>query len=384
MKRNQRQVQSGPQGADSISSNERRHAGRYLGPTAQSAVDRERGAGARGGGAAASARLVLPTHRTIMVRESEWHSGTGMRIPRDEMTALLRRLRTRDVCLLLMLGQHHYLTTDLLQSLFFPSLRYTRMRLRWLTESRRLLVRYRQQEPRNQGWRRRFSLFLLSERGAVVLARATKADARPVVKRSWYAAEYVLQLGHDLEVNAFFTGLATRSRDLDDQGLYHWVGQDSLRREYQEEGVDLAPDGWGRYLTPHGEVLFNLEWDLGTESFKRLVAKVEAYADYAASRPGGDLNHILFVGTGRVREQTIRAAIARAASPGVAMPFATTHLDLLQERGHLGAIWLGQDAAASRLSLPELPAAHRTGRLVDDCVGKPGWWERRPGAGEGA
>src|SRR5262249_46299643 len=153
----------------SISSNERRHADRYLKTSAQSALVRDRGVGAGGGGpAAASSRVILPTHRTIMVRESEWHSGTGMRIPRDEMAALLRRLRTRDVCLLLMLGQHHYLTTDLLQSLFFPSLRYTRMRLRWLTESRRLLVRYRQQEPRHQGWRRRFSLFLLSERGAVV------------------------------------------------------------------------------------------------------------------------------------------------------------------------------------------------------------------------
>src|SRR5437899_715044 len=308
-----------------------------------------------------------------------------MRIPAEEMSTLLRSLRTRDVCLLNMLGQHHYLTTDLLQSLFFPSLRYTRMRLRWLTESRRLLMRWRQLEPRNQGWRRRYSLFLLAERGAVVLARITRADVRSLVKRSWHAAEYGLQVGHDLDVNAFFVGLASRSRDLADQGLYHWVGQDSLRREYQDEGADLAPDGWGRYLTPDGEVLFHLEWDLGTESYRRLVAKAQTYVNYADVRPGGDLNHVLFVCTGPVREHTVRAAIVHASSPRRAsIPFATTHLDLLQERGHLGAIWLGHNDKGQRLRLPELPAIPNTGRLVSDSIGKPGWWERRPGAGEGA
>jgi hypothetical protein len=259
------------------------------------------------------------------------------------------------------------------------------MRLRWLTEARRLLVRWRQLEPRNRGWRRLHSLFLLSERGAVVLARVIKADVRPVVKRSWYAAEYGLHLEHDLDVNAFFVGLAAGSRALADQGLYHWVGQDSLRREYQEEGVDLAPDGWGRYLTPRGEVLFSVEWDLGTESFRRLVAKVGAYVNHALADPGADLNHVLFVGTGPVRERTIRAAIAQAAPAGRSpIPFATTHLALLQERGRLGAVWLGRDDTRPRLSLPMLPVVPSTGRPVGDCIGKPGWWDCRPGAGEGA
>jgi hypothetical protein len=387
MEVNEEQVQIRSESGGSISENEWRHADRSLGTTVPSTVGL--GSGAGGGAAGRQApghppRLVLSAQRTIFVRESEWRSGTGLRLPSEETTALLRLLRARDVCILLTLAQHHYLTTDLLQVLFFPSMRSARMRLRWLTETRRLLMRWRQLEPRNRGWRRRPSLFLLAERGAVVLARCVKADVRALVKRSWYAAEYGLQLGHDLEVNAFFVALAAAGSSLPDQGLYHWVGQDSLRRGYQEEHAELAPDGWGRYLTPAGEVMFSLEWDLGTESFKRLIAKVRAYVTYFSTHSGGERNHILFVGTGPVRERSIRAAIARAASPAQrSVPFRTTHVGLLQQRGPLGAVWLSLDGS-QRVGLAQLEGRPRTGRLVSDCIGSPGWWERRPGAGEGA
>jgi Replication-relaxation len=330
-----------------------------------------------------AARLVLPTPRAIFVRESEWRSGTGLRLPAEEVRVLLRCLRQRDVCLLMMLAHHHYLTTDQVHALFFPSPRSAQARLRWLTD-RRLLMRWRQLEPRSHGWRRRHSLYLLAERGAVVLARRLKADARALVKRSWFAAEFALQLGHDLEVTAFVIGLAVASRDLPDQGLYHWVGQDSLRRGYQEDGVDLAPDAWGRYLTPAGEITFALEWDRGTEAPRRLAAKARAYTTYFMERPGGGANHVLFVGPGRVRESSIRAAIASAASPGLRpVTFLTTHTELLHTHGPLGEVWLasGDDR---RVRLGELEGWPRTGRRVADCLGKPGWWDRRPGAGEGA
>jgi hypothetical protein len=337
-----------------------------------------------GGGGGRAPRLVLPGSRTIFVRESEWRSGTGLRLPAEEVRVLLRCLRSRDVSILTTLAQQHYLTTDHAACLYFPSTRSAQMRLRWLTEQRLLLMRWRQLEPRDQGWRRRPSLYLLAERGAVVLARCLDADPRPLVKRSWLACEYGLHLAHDLEVNAFFVALAAASQHLSDQGLYHWVGQDSLRRGYQEEGAELAPDGWGRYLTPASEVMFSLEWDLGTESPKRLVAKAGAYVSYFAEHPGGQLNHILFVGPGPVREQSIRAAIGRAATPtDGSVRFWTTHAELLRERGSLGAVWLRFDGS-ERLTLPQMEGRPRTGRPVADCIGRPRWWERRPGAGEGA
>jgi hypothetical protein len=388
MKASKRQVQIQSELDPTISENEGRHAVRSLGPTVQRMVGMA-GREAAGQDAARRAaagrlpRLVLPGHRSVFVRESDWQSGTGLRLPGGETDALMRLLRSRDLCILLTLAQHHYLTTDLLRALFFPSIRSAQLRLRWLTRNRRLLMRWRQLEPRDQGWRRRHSLFMLAERGAVVLARATKQQVRPIVKRSWHAAEYALQLAHDLDVNAFFVALAAASRELPDQGLYHWVGQDSLRREYQDEGTELAPDGWGRYLTPAGEVLFSLEWDLGTESSKRLTEKARSYVRYFSARPGGDLNHVLFVGTGPVRERTIRSAISRARASNRSIPFASTHMGLLQEQGPLGTLWLSLDGS-ERMRLAELDSVPRTGRPVADCVGKAGWWERRPGAGEGA
>jgi len=36
-----------------------------------------------------------------------------------------------------------------------------------------------------------------------------------------------------------------------------------------------------------------------------------------------------------------------------------------------------------RRSLTELPGRPRGALQVEDCLGKPGWWERRPGGTEG-
>jgi hypothetical protein len=225
---------------------------------------------------------------------------------------------------------------------------------------------------------------MLAERGAAVLARCLKLDPRSLLKRSWYAAEHGLQLGHDLEVNAFFVELVVASQNLPDEGLYHWVGQDSLRRGYQEDGIDLAPDGWGRYLTPSREVLFHLEWDRGTESPKRLATKAAAYLNHYPARSAGPPQHVFFAGPGATREETIRAAIARAgATPAFGVRFWTTHSDLLHQRGSLGEIWQLM-GSTQRRSLTAMEGRLRTARPVTDCIGKPSWWDRRPGAGEGA
>ena len=47
-----------------------------------------------------------------------------------------------------------------------------------------------------------------------------------------------------------------------------------------------------------------------------------------------------------------------------------------------GVLLLGK--GDGRIRLVELPARPGAGLRVEDCVGKPGWWERRPGGGEGA
>src|SRR5262249_53156428 len=141
-------------------------------------------------------------------------------------------------------------------------------------------------------------------------------------------------LDHTLETNGFWVSLAAAARDLPDQGLYHWVGDDAMRRNHQERGVDLAPDGWGRYLVPGGEIRFSLEWDRGTEPPQRLARKAQAYQ----AQPGGG-GSVLVALTGQTREASVRAAIARVLTSRSPVRLWTTHVGLLREHGPLGPIW---------------------------------------------
>jgi len=151
-----------------------------------------------------------------------------------------------------------------------------------------------------------------------------------------------------------------------------------MRRNHQERGADVAPDGWGRYLIASQEVRFSLEWDRGTEAPQRLGHKAAAHLGLGA---GGN---VLVVVPGATRESSIRAAIQRVLPARPAVRFWTTHAGLIREHGPLGALWLDVDGGEARRSLVELPARPGAGLRVDDCLCKPGWWDRRPGGGEGA
>ena len=340
---------------------------------------------------AASRQLLHAGRRTVFVRRAEWKTGT--RMAADELSAWLRRRRVRESVLLTMLSEHRYLTTEQIRSVFFPSLRAAQYQLRFLAVELRLVMRWPQLEPvvvtdgpapTFWGWLRRSSLLLLTERGAAVVAAYRRLDLQSLVRRSFYAAEYCFHVEHDLEANAFWVGLASAARDRPDQGLYHWVGDDAMRRNYQELGVDLAPDGWGRYLTADREVLFALEWDRGTEAPQRLARKAQGYVSHRAGRVG-ESNHVLVVLPSPTREDSIRDALARVMSAGRSVRFWTTHAALIHELGPLGEIW--KEASSeheSRIDLPAMPGRPRTARRVEDCIGKPTWWERRPGGGGGA
>ena len=331
--------------------------------------------------------IVHPGVRTVFVREAEWK--TGLRMSAEELASWLLRRRVRELVMLTMLSEHRYLTTEQLHALFFPSLRSAQLHLRRLALQLRLVMRWPQLEPvvanpgpapSFWGWRRRTSLFLLTELGAAVVAAYRKLDQQALVRRSFYTAEYCYHLEHDLETNGFWVSLAADARDLPDQGLYHWVGDDAMRRNYEERGIELRPDGWGRYLAPDREVLFSLEWDRGTEAPQRLSRKAQAYV----AQPEGAGN-VLVVVPGQTREASVRDAIDRSLAGQRSVRFWTTHAGLLRERGPLGELWLEVGGRGpDRLQLAALPGRPRSGRRVEDCVGKPTWWERRPGGGEGA
>jgi len=340
---------------------------------------------------------VAQVDRAIFVRETEWETGRpGAR----ETRALAASLTSRDFCILAMLAQHQHLNVNQLAVLFWPdaraAVRNAQIRLKRMTEEWRLLVCWRQREPLARegwvGWRKRPSIFGLSERGAAVVAAdqgLAGSDRKALTDAARNAATYTFRMHHDLEVCDFFVRLAVAARERPGHGLYHWTGANGMRGQLQvETGREdaPAPDGWGRSLTPDREVWFHLEWDRGTESPARLRRKIAGYLN----SPGALGSLVLFVAPDAGREGTIRAAVSKVCREARAPAHITgrfwtatvRHLDAL---GSLGEAWRRVDERdGPRLALPELPGRERGAWRVEASIGRPGWWVGRPAAGEGA
>jgi len=287
----------------------------------------------------------------------------------------------RDVAILLALDAYRYLDRSQIQSLFFTGPRSCQYRLRWLV--RHGLVRTWRVVMR-PGRICRASIFLVSRRGAAALAEWLDVEAGPFVRRAEHALERRFHLVHQLEANKFFIDLAAATRDLEDIGLYHWVGEHGVEGAYAE-GDERAPipDGWGRLLTPDCEVLIHLEWDRGTEQPRRLRAKLATYAGYFNDRPGAGANQVLFVAPTQERERQILGLLTDYLDRDREQcRFWTTTTALIATSGALGAVWAA--SGSRRVGLKEMAGLPRSERATEACVGKPGWWLRRPGGGAGA
>jgi hypothetical protein len=313
------------------------------------------------------------------------HDPAAYRVPRiTDVEFLLQSLTGRDIAILNALYHYRYLDLGQLLELFFSSRSRSDRRMKWLKDQH-LVHQWLALEP--PGWRRRDSVFLLSVYGAAVLAGCRGEKPQPIIRQAQEARDRAFHLQHDLEANGFFVDIASASRHRPEEGLYHWVGEDGCRQRYREQGVDLAPDGWGRYLTGTGDVVFLLEWDRATSSPHRLRRKIDVYVRHFFGRAEAELNNVLFVTPNAAREDVVQRAArqVRDQRPRRACcTFWTTSLDHLRRVGVLGPAWLGVgDRATDRVSLPLLPAYPRSAREVPRCVAKRQWWEHRPSAADG-
>lgn len=346
-------------------------------------------ASARGGGEGGRVLVLQP--------EAAGAVFVGERRSVDADLSTWRRYhRLRDLAILVLLAQHTYLTSRDLHDLCWPhaSEQAARKRLLWMVK-RGVVERWWQLLPSMPGWRRRPSVYMLSNRGARIAAEKVKADPKPLAQRAYYAANGAgATVRHDLEANAFFVSLAAASSPLPGEGLYTWVGEVGMRRDAQirqelrlvAEEAGLAPDGFGRYLLPGARmVAFHLEHDRGAEPPPILASKARRYLEHA---PEGD--QVLFLLPNVARERTIRGAVAQAGAGHAAWAHRevrcwTTTAQRLEDEGPLGAIWRGfggDDGERRRLTeLPNQPAP--PGLEVAHSLGKVGWWNVRPGAGEG-
>ena len=305
----------------------------------------------------------------------------GRQVPNEE---LLRTLTARDVAILMALDQYRYLDRQQLEELFFQGPRSSQLRLRFLVQSGLLVAwRVRRQPGRIPGP----SVFLLSSRGARVLAQISGANPDPFVRRAEHARSRAFHVLHDIEANAFFVGVARASRDIPEQGLYHWVGERGCWRAYADaHELGPIPDGWGRYLLPEGDVIFFLEWDRGTLKRARIHSKVSRYRAYFRGRQRATTTNVCLVVPTLSREDQVRGEIADVIS-GIASEtcrFWTATTERLQQDGHLGVIWRPAGARAALKRLADLPRQPRSSYSVEACLAKPAWWERRPAGGQGA
>jgi hypothetical protein len=322
---------------------------------------------------------VGPSYRLLSEEDSR---PTANHARFDQM--LLATLTCRDVAILLALDQYRYLDRHQLEQLFFQGPRSAQLRLRYLSESG-LVLRWRMR--RKPGRVLRPWIFLLSSRGARLLAEVSGITSTPFVKRAEHAQTAAFHVLHDIEANAFFVDVATASSATRDQGLYHWVGERGCWRAYAEaHELGPIPDGWGRYLLPEGEVIFFLEWDRATLRRSRIRSKVSQYRTYFRGRQRAATTNVLFVVPSVSREAQIReeilAVIRDAANESCR--FWTTTTERLQNAGPLGSIWRSSVSGIGLKRLGDLPKQSRSSYLLEGCIGKPAWWERRPAGGQGA
>ena len=322
---------------------------------------------------------LLSPHTYLELRDD---SAPPQRQTNDSI--LIRTLTARDIAILTALDQYRYLDRKQIQHLFFHGPRPCQIRLKYLTTRHVLVSWHVRLQP---GLHPRPSVYLLSTRGARLLARLFQVDQGPPVRRAEHARTRAYHVMHDLEANAFFVALARASATISDQGLYHWVGERGCWRTYQEaHEPGPIPDGWGRYLLPEGEVIFYLEWDRGTLPRARLRSKVNYYVACFRRRRGASTTSVLYVLPSEAREQLIQGEISAALRHvgSECCRFWTATVERLQREGPLGRIWRSSDSASRLFRLADLPMQARSSLPLAGCIAKPEWWTHRPAGGQGA
>ena len=371
-------------------------SGDSLWPAPQEAKDEAQASRTQFGPPHGPGRSLIPTHPIIL---RDLPPQAESQPTQAQLSRLHRTLNQRDLLILQSLHDYRYLNTLQVKELFFPSLRSCQMRLQSL---KHLGLIYCWKVIETPGVRRRHSLLLISARGARVLADWHGDDPRDYVGRSHDARDHCWHAAHDLEANQFFVATITQSREREDEGLLVWYGEEHVRAERRATAREYkwpvpTPDGCGVYLAAGGRILFDLEWDRATESLARLRQKIASYVGHFEHYRDAELHHVLFVVPTDDREDKLQHTIWRERprfGHDTCCSFWTTTAHRLRTWGPMGAIWLPVEIRATeappdqvtklrrRTPLNQLAPIQPNERAIADCIGKPSWWELRPGGGQ--
>lgn len=274
--------------------------------------------------------------------------------------SLARCLTERDRAIVRALARHRVFTREQLGEMFFDSQHRARVRLVAL-HRHQVLDRF---QPHRPGWGAASFHYVLGPMGAAIVGAEAGEDPDRAARR--WRTERTLALGrtqrlaHLVGVNGFYSALVGHARATPSAEVVDWLTEAEATR--WADGI-VRPDAYGSWRQDSNVVEFFLEWDRGTESRGRLVAKLGGYERFESER--GASAWVLFAFPSARRESAARRALA-----GATVPVATAVIDA--GAGPHDAVWLALSgkglarvglAALSRFPLPAAATARAVGSI---------------------
>ncbi|MFG1697103.1 replication-relaxation family protein [Nonomuraea sp. NPDC049309] len=257
------------------------------------------------------------------------------------MASLATKLTSRDRHLLRLVWTHKVLTSHQIARIAFNDPTTARHRLIKLHHIG-VLNRFRPKPPVGSApWH-----YVLGEPGAVVLAAEDGTELAEFGYRRdrVLSIAYSQRLAHTVGTNDVFAHLYGTARHTSGCHLHSWWPEGRCANQW---GTHVRPDAYARWTENGRTVDFFLEYDTGSETIGRVVAKLDGYAALTAAT--GITTPVLFLTSSSRRERTLHDRLQLRAGQN-SVPCATA---VAGSSPH-GPIWLPHDRRDQRQRLAEL------------------------------
>lgn len=266
----------------------------------------------------------------------------------DPKARIADRLTSRDAELLRLLAEHRMLTSKQIARILFPRERTARERIATM-RSFGLIETFR---PPCVLGTSPLHCTLTAKALRLVVGDDDAAASRHRVTRAGTLGAVAMALRADLAhlrgTNEVFSQLAARARQNAGCDLEVWRSEWSCVRLF---GGQVRPDGFGRWRDGEAWCDFFLEYDTGTETQERLLAKLVGYADLAFA---ADVTcPVLFWLPNSAREENLHHHLDVQRTE---VPVATTYGDPTKT-DPAGPIWRLAGSIRERLPLAALGRA---------------------------
>jgi hypothetical protein len=268
-------------------------------------------------------------------------------------TALARlaaRLTIRDRHLIRLIKEQRVLTSPQIAKIAFDTDDAARKRLLALHHMG-VLDRFRPNLPPGMGTAPYH--YVLGPAGAAVLASEDGIDINACGYRRErvLAIAYSQRLAHTIGTNGFGADLHAFARRNATAELTAWWPEDRCNSLW---GDTVRPDAYGRWQEDEHTIDFFLEYDTGSQSLDRVVAKLDGYA--ILTQATQVVTPVLFWVQGERREVNLRRKLIHHPAH-MFVPVATGTPSTVAgpiEDGPAGEKWLPSDTEGPRLRLAEL------------------------------